>query len=283
MRLGATPGMIRWRLATGRWEELYPGVYCLAGVPQSWRQQLLGACVSFGSDAVASHRAAGRLSQLAGIECRVFEISVPRWKRRHRRGIVIHEAVLEPVDLAIVDAIPVTTVTRTLIDLGAVVPADALEEALDDALRRSLTTISRLRWRLGALATRGRPGVAAIRSLLDDRDPAAVTPKSVLETRFARLARRAGLPAPVRQLEVRENGRLIGRVDFAYPDHMLAIEVDGYRWHSGRRAWQRDLARRNRVTERGWRVIHVTDRDLEEGAEELVRTVARALVGSPPR
>jgi very-short-patch-repair endonuclease/predicted transcriptional regulator of viral defense system len=284
VRFGARRAMIRWRLANGRWEELYSGVYRLVGSPTTWRQQLLAACLSSGPDAAASHRAAGRLGRLAGVESKVLEITVPRRRRRVRKGIVIHEAVLLPsVDVTVVDAIPVTTVTRTLIDLGAVVSKDVLEEALDDALRRSLTSIRRLRWRLDALAKPGRPGIAAIRSLLDARQPGHVTPKSTLETRFARFVRRARLPAPARQHQIRDHGRHLATVDFAYPQQKLAIEVDSYRWHSGRARWEHDLTRRNRITALGWLVIHVTKTDIEQRPEELARTIAAALDRPGPR
>jgi hypothetical protein len=284
VRFGATHRMIRWRILSGRWEEMYPGVYRNVGAPHTWRQRMLAACVSCGALAVASHRAAAELRMLAGVERGAIETSVPRGKRQHRKGIVIHEVSSLPrVDVTIVDAIPVTTVTRTLIDLGAVVPADQLEEALDDALRRSLTTISRLRWRLAELARSGRSGVGPIRNLLDARESGAATPQSILETRFRRLLRRAGLPPPIPQYEVRAAGRLLAIVDFAYPDIKLAIEVDGYRWHSGRARWEHDLARRNRLTVRGWRIVHFTSADLTRNSEHLIETVASTLAEPHPR
>jgi very-short-patch-repair endonuclease len=220
---------------------------------------------------------------LAGVEPGVFEITVPKGKAVRRRGVIVHQARdLRPVDVTVVDAIPVTTPTRTLIDLGAVVPKEAVEEALDDALRRGLTSIPRLRWRIGELATRGRRGVGVVRELVDRRAGDPAIPESVLETRLLRLIEREGLPAPVRQYQVRERGRLIAIPDFAYPDLKLAIEADGYRWHSGREQWESDLARRNALTARGWRVVHVTYRDLEHRPDEVVRTIARALAGPPP-
>jgi very-short-patch-repair endonuclease len=95
-----------------------------------------------------------------------------------------------------------------------------------------------------------------------------------------RLLRSAGLPSPVCQYEIRNNGRLIARVDFAYPSVRLAIEADGYEWHSSRSRWQRDLARRNALLALGWRVMHVTAKDLDERPETVVATVKAALTGS---
>ncbi|MGH2727495.1 MAG: endonuclease domain-containing protein [Actinomycetota bacterium] len=67
------------------------------------------------------------------------------------------------------------------------------------------------------------------------------------------------------------------------PDSLLAIEVDGYRWHSGRSRWETDLARRNRLTSRGWRVLHVTAADIEHRPDELTCTIAAALAQPQPR
>ena len=53
------------------------------------------------------------------------------------------------------------------------------------------------------------------------------------------------MPQPDMQFAIKANDRVIAVVDFAYPDARLAIEADGYRWHSGRVRWDRDRARRN--------------------------------------
>ena len=88
------------------------------------------------------------------------------------------------------------------------------------------------------------------------------------ETRFERrlhsLLLRSGLAAPVVQFEVRIAGRVIARPDLAYPDLRIAIEADSYRWHGGRSAWERDLARRTKLAAGGWLVLHFSWRDLTE-------------------
>lgn len=191
--------------------------------------------------------------------------------------ITFHEVTIPAVDVTVVDAIPVTTPARTMIDLAAMIPRETVEEALDDALRRGLTSISRLRWRIDELARRGRPGIAIVRALLDARMNKTTVPQSVLETRLLRMIKRAGLPAPRCQHEIKDRGKLIAIFDFAYPDVRLAIEADGYRWHTGRLRWEQDLARRNAVTARGWRMIHLTATDLERRPQEFVGTIAAAL------
>ena len=184
--------------------------------------------------------------------------------------------------MAVIDGIPVTTAARTLLDLAAVSPADAVEEALDEALRRGLVTLSRLRWRMDELGR--RPGSGTMRRLIDARRDGGRAVKSVLETRVLRLLKRTRLPRPERQHPVRDRGHVVAIVDFAYPEFKLAIEADSYQWHSGRGAWRRDLHRRNRLTHLGWYVLHVTSDDVDHRADELIAAIAAILKpGRRPR
>jgi very-short-patch-repair endonuclease len=185
------------------------------------------------------------------------------------------------VDVEVVDAIPVTTVARTLIDLASVCRPDAVEEALDAALRRGLVSLPRLRWRFEELGRMGRPGTKTMRALIDARGPAGPVPDSVFERRLLRVLRRAGLPEPSMHHEIRRAGRLMGVVDYAYPEVRLAIEADGRRWHSGRIRFQRDRVRLNRMTLLGWRVIHVTWEDLVERPGTVTEMITRALAEDP--
>ncbi len=275
VREGATQRMIHTRIASGRWKRLHPGVYRLEGAPGSWRQALAAVCLAAGPIAVGSHHAAARLWQLAGVAWHRIEISVPLGRRHRCSDVVVHEvAQLSRVDVTMVEAIPVTTPTRTLIDLAAVISEDQLAEAVDDALRRGLTTISRLRRGMERLGS--RRGSAGLSRVLNARAPVEPIPQSVLETRFLRLVERANLPGVERQYRVRDRGRSIGVVDFAYPELRIAIEIDGYRWHSGRAPWERDLARRNLLTALGWSVIHITSTDLEQRPNHVIELISAA-------
>jgi len=173
--------------------------------------------------------------------------------------------------------IPVTTPARTLLDIACVAPMDVVEEALDDALRRRLVTIARLRWRLAEAGGPGRPGTATIRALLEARLSSEAVPDSVFERRFFRALKDAGLPLPVAQFPVQINGRTIAVADFAYPDHRLIIETDGYRYHSSRLSWERDRTRNNGLAVLGWRVVHVTWNELTRHPDRVTRAIREAL------
>ncbi len=85
------------------------------------------------------------------------------------------------------------------------------------------------------------------------------------------------LPAVIRQFEIRDKGDVVARVDFAFPEQRIAIEADGYRWHSGRVAWERDLDRRMELQRRGWLVIHVTDRQMRDRPARVIEDIRDAL------
>lgn len=229
---------------------------------------MLAASLACGRGAVASHLSAGAAWSLPDISDGLPEVSVPIGRRPRPAGVIVHQKRLSRRDTTRLGIIPVTTPARTLIDLASCVSDELLEQGLDDALRRGLVTAERM---VARLEDAGRAqGVGRLRDLVAARAHSRSVPGSPLETRFERLARRAGVPPLVRQYHVTD-GRRRAFLDFAWPDLMLAVEVDGYRFHSGRQKWEDDRARGNMLTLLGWRVIHVTARDLDEPKDLVER------------
>lgn len=240
--------------------------------------KLLAATWAGGADAVASHRSAAALWDLPGARRDRAEVLCKHWKRAQELGIVVHETRdLEDVDRAERCAIPVTTVERTIFDLAAVGSETLLDLAIDNALRRDLTTLQQLDTTLGRLARRGRSGTSLFRQVLAERSPATAISESERETLLFRMLRRHGFPPPVPQYEIRNSrSDLIARADFAYPDLKIAIEYDSYQEHTGKLALVRDSARRNEVVALGWAPISVTIADLRSGGTHLAQALRRA-------
>ena len=69
----------------------------------------------------------------------------------------------------------------------------------------------------------------------------------------------AGLPAPAQQHRVRLGGRSF-RIDLAYVDSKLAIELDGWDVHRTRTAFDDDRARANLLVAHGWTLLRFTSR-----------------------
>lgn len=276
---GMTRWVARYRVESGRWERAHRGVYRLAGAPRSWRQDLLAACLAAGRGAVASHRAAACLWELDAVDYGVLEISVVRSRYHRLDGVVVHRSSdLSPAAATVRHAIPVTTPARTLVDLGAVVPARIVELALDSALGRRLVTVAGLRLAVDAVARRGRSGAGVLRSLLEDRSDSARMRETALEARMRRLSRDYGLPRLTFQHEVRSGQRFIGRVDFADPQLRLAIEVDGFESHSSLDAFRHDRARQNELVAARWTVLRFTWDDVANRPERVANAIRRVLV-----
>lgn len=273
---GLAPHHVYRRIKSGRWIWFMPHVIVLAGVPSGWHQMLMGACLSVGRHAVASHRAAAVLWELDGWGPEMVEISAPSKARRER--VVIHRLAAPSDDVTRRAGIPVTDPTCTILDLAAVSNSYELERALDSALRKKLTHLALLRDRLEARARQGRNGVCAMRRLLDVRDPSSAPHASGLEVRFARFVRDHGLPKPLPQFVITdENGDFVARPDFAYPQERLAIELQSYAHHHDRPQWEKDQSRAGDLSAIDWLMFPVTDRQLSSEAPELAVKLRRVL------
>jgi hypothetical protein len=85
------------------------------------------------------------------------------------------------------------------------------------------------------------------------------------ETALRLVIVRAGLPEPgERNAEIRDAaGRLLGHGDLVYRRLRLVIEYEGDHHRTDRQQWRRDLAKYEAYADAGWRVVRVTDDDLE--------------------
>lgn len=227
----------------------------------------MAAHLWLGAGSAVSHASACALWRLPGFEEGAVELSSPR-RKRPLPPVVVH---LAGADLAAhtttVGCIPVTNAGRSLVDISGSCHADDLEAAVEDAIRRGLTSRRHLLWLIEGRRGKGAKGVRVLRRLLTDRTHAVT--ESHFETRLLQAIRRARLPLPAPQHEIRDDDRFVARVDFAYPWAKVAIEADSYWYHSGQQAWDADIDRRNELTALGWLVIHVTHRQMTGDIEKV--------------
>ena len=236
---------------------ILPGVYLIMGCPNSWEQDAMAACLWAGDGAAVSHRAAARLWGLAGFGAADVEISTTLPKRNTDLPFPIHRVRPEMGnDIDIVKGIPVTSMRWTLLDLAGKKHPRA-ERALDQALAQGLTSLGQM-WRLYEEQwTRGRRGIAILRSLLSFRTQGNAPDDSELERLLDGIIRDSSLPEPSRQTWIELADRRI-RVDYCYPEANLIIEVDGYAFHSDRATFEADRSRDNELQALGWRVLRFT-------------------------
>lgn len=274
--VGFSPQQIKSRVSDGRWVHLHDDVYRFVGVRPDWKGDLLAACWAGGFRAHASHRSAAALWGLAGGRKSFAEITCPRWRRARHDGVIVHETKrIELLDLSERDGIPITSVARTLLDLGAVCSASVVELAVDQAERRDLVTIPDLRATLRRLGRPGRNGAGVLRAVLDDRKDGRRC-DSEPETMLLQVLRRHGLPEPETQYEIRDPAGGTMRVDAAYPQWRVAIEYDSDEHHAGRLAHRRDSNRRLRIAGAGYEPLTATYDELRAGGPNLVRAIRSA-------
>ena len=258
-------------------ERLLPGVFRLTGCPETPAQLLRAALLWAGQDGAASHAAAAALWRMRGFSLSSPEIVATRNPTRLPSWVVVHRAGAPIRGVQVVAGFPATPAWRTLLDLGCVAKAEAVERALDDALHRRLASLPQLRWALGAPGSPRHEGSRVLRHLLDARGPGYVPPESDLEGRLFAVLKAGGLPPGVRQYEVWD-GRRWRRFDLAWPDHGLGIEVDGWESHGTRSSFQDDRARDRALQLRGWRVLRYTWDEVTAESEAMVEEIRRALL-----
>lgn len=256
---------------------MHRGVYRLASGSISLEQRALAACLACGEGAACSHRTAGSLWTL-GREPERIDVTLPRGRRSRIPDIAVHRRTLDKRDLTQRGLIPITSVGRTLVDLAGVLVGDALEEALDVALRDRLVTPERVLASCGRAPGNTR-GLALLTELVRDRAEHGV-PGSKLERIAIRLIRRAHLPQPRRQFRLRVDGRRFD-MDLAYPEQRIAIELEGQRPHWDR--WQSDHDRHYLVELAGWRPVYFTWEDATRRPLKFILHVAEAVDLWPTR
>ena len=259
MQAGMAERTARRRVVAGRWDEVLPSVYRFAGAPESWPQAAMAAVLWAGPGAAASHLTAGRLWGLDGVDVRTVEVTVPRGRGRRCPGVVVHRARLwTSADRTVRGGVPVTTAARTLVDLASALDLSELELALEDALRRHLVNPAWLARRLRQVGGQGRKGSKQLRKWVEARFERTQGTDSALEARVLQLIARFGLPRPLVQYEVDDGDWRLGQFDFAYPEHKLALEAHGQRYHLGVERWEEDQRRASTLAAAGWRLIPLT-------------------------
>jgi very-short-patch-repair endonuclease len=266
---GIGPGAIATRLKRHQLLPLHRGVYAVGHTALVPLAREMAAVLACGPGAVLSHWAAAWVWRLLELEYDLIEVTVPRTNRR-RPGLRIHRSrSLGAEDVCMHRGIPVTTPARTLLDLADVAPARDLERAFDEAMTQRLTSHAAL----VAVVERshGHRGTGKLRDLLTRSEEPALT-RSEAEERFLALLREAGLPAPEVNASV---GAYLA--DFAWRERRLVVEVDGYRFHSSRAAFERDRRRDAELNAAGFRVVRITWRQLVEEPVAVIARLARAL------
>lgn len=95
---------------------------------------------------------------------------------------------------------------------------------------------------------------------------------------FAALCKSERIPRPV--LEYRFHPKRKWRFDYAWPDQMLAVEVEGGVWTKGRhvrgKGYINDMEKYNAAMMLGWRLLRFTPEQIKEtGSIRMIKEALR--------
>lgn len=89
------------------------------------------------------------------------------------------------------------------------------------------------------------------------------------------------LPVPELQHEIVDYSGRRWRLDFAWPLRKLAVEYDGFDWHSDPVSFARDRQKRAALQEMGWTVLSIVSDDVRRRPADFLRRVRCELSRSP--
>ena len=249
---------IRWRLREGSLIRVHPGVYRVGHRAPSIEARYHAAVLACGDGAVLSGEAAGYLWGLVKGTAPPPEVTAP--KRRRVRGIRTRHARRAETEATTRHGIPITTVPRTLVDLSSLLSSADLARACHEAGVLHQTTPRHVEEILSKRPN--TPGAKQLRKVMHGDVHVTL---SALERRFLERLDEAGLPRPVTNKPAGTK-----RVDCRWPQHNLTVELDSYRYHRSRHAWELDRRREREAHARGDEFRRYTRDDVYEQPQQML-------------
>jgi hypothetical protein len=268
---GITSGMIGRMVRNGWLHREHDGVYAVGHLAPIELGQETAALLACREAAVLSHLTAAaqwKLSPPLRDDAPV-DVLVPPGQHGCRNGICFHRTgTLRRQDIHFFKGLPITSPARTLLDIAELVSARELERALDEGLVNRIVRANQIRDVIAR--TRGRRAASLLTALLDsrtDRRSPAPRPRSASSPWSAM----PSFPCP------RSTSVSTATVDFLWREQAVVVEVDGYRYHSSRSAFERDSAKGAKLTAAGLHVMRVTWLQMDGTPFAVIARLSQAL------
>ncbi|HEX5016729.1 MAG TPA: DUF559 domain-containing protein [Actinomycetes bacterium] len=262
-------------LAAGEYVQAFgsrPGILMAAGTPWSHLSATWAALLSVGSPCALMGITAAANYRWCDPDDVVW-VAVPRHRSvKSQPGVSVRRLQLSARDVVTRNDMPLTAPPRTLADCLRFLPRHQASTILDRSQQRGgvdLTAVARL------LTPRGR-GTRQARMLLAAADGTAFAAERLL----AAMMRDAGLEGWTPNFRLRL-GERIAVIDFAFVQQKVAIEVDGFAYHSDVERFKDDRSRQNALVNAGWVVLRFTWHDLVSEPERVIDEIRLALANSP--
>jgi hypothetical protein len=198
--------------------------------------------------------------------------------------VIVHRSTdLLPVDISSRHGILVTNPIRVLADIGQVEPLHVVRMVTRDAISKRLVNTAGIETMLTRVGRKGRNGAGPLRKMLAElpNRPADSLPEYDALARF----HAHGL-YPEFQYEIWHNGRLIGRVDYCFPEALLIVEFNGADHYTTWDAIEHDARRESELSELGYLVLSIPWSMYRRNPDTViarigrVRTARLALLGT---
>ena len=274
---GLGAGAIRVRVRRGWLHPMHRKVYAVGHANPPREGRFLAAVKACGQGAALSHFAAAALWDLLEWDHRAIDVTVASKTAHRLRGVRVHRSKeLGDADCVRRKGIPVTSVTRTLIDVAAVVDHRSLRRAIRQAIALERVDLRELMRAVARSA--GRRGVRNLRKVVaTSTAPTA----SVLEDVVLDLLIHAGFDHPDVNHPITLDGRRVVP-DFRWPGVKVIVEADGQQWHDDPLARAADAERQALLEEHGEHVLRVTWDQAVRRPEQTVARLRAAGIPSAP-
>jgi hypothetical protein len=193
-----------------------------------------------------------------------------RRRRSGKRPFVVHRAELAAADRTRREGIPVTSLSRTILDVAVDSHARTVRRHIqiaDDAHLFDLREMHHLLDR-----TKGHRGQAKVHEALELYEERPAFTRSGLERRFLEVVREAGLPEPSMNLFVAGY-----EIDAYWAEERFGVELDVYETHGSRLSFEEDRIRDDELLHAGIETTRVTGPRLDREPGKVVDSLRRHL------
>lgn len=261
---GLNPRTVQRRVSSGQWRELYPRVYLVGGHRLTDEAKVRAAWLGAGgAPAVVTAESAVYWHRITVRPPAQIEVTVPTAARkRPRPGIQLRRRDLDGLDVC--ERRGIRVARKPLAVLESV--ASHGSTFLDRALQRHVTLPEVRTCYRRNLGAHGWPEVARLLAA------AADGAESEAERMLVNVLREAGVAGWVL-------GHPFGpyTIDLAFPAARVAVEVDGWAWHSGAAQFAADRRKGNALTRAGWKLLRFTWHDLDAYPGDVLAQILAAI------
>lgn len=276
--LGFSYEQVRRMVATGTLHRLFHGAYAVGHDSVIDRAHLLAAQLSLGPRAFLSHRSAAAIHGLRPVNIHDIELTVVGSAARKRSRLTIHRTATEPhgADVKTSGLFRVSSVLRALVELSPRETPGELERLVTVAVQKRLLRLDVNDGRADVEAAlerhKGWPGTGKLAAVLAPYRRADSS-KSELERAFDRLlAKHPEIPQPQRNVHID-----IWEIDRFWPQHRLAVELDGRPYHVAVRDMERDRVKDAALQKLGLVPLRFTDHRFDTDGAGILRDLRHFL------